>query len=434
MTKLLNRSLKVFVGYTLIVLLCSVPVYFWVVEAIWVEEIDEQNLRIEERVIAQLRKKTESTGLNDLIRNLNNLHFGVSITRKKKNTQKEVIFFDEVKSLSGDGENDRFRGRISYFKLNGEQFQIITETNVEEADETILSITLVTLIFVLFLVIGFILLNQRLSKKIWSPFMKTMYNLKQFDLHENKPLQVEPTDIEEFSVMNNSLIQLSEQNLKAFNQQKSFIENASHELQTPLAVLKSKIDILVQDDNLSEQQRKKIADIEVPLSRVSRINKNLLFLAKIENNQFSEEESLSLNDLLNQTLLLFHDYIDLKQIVIDLKEEQVEWISNYFLMETVLTNLLSNAIKHTSANGKISIELNSNKLSIANTGENELNKESLFNRFTVHSSDTTNSGLGLAMINEICKRYNWEFVYHFKNRSHYFEIYFKIQNAFKVEG
>jgi signal transduction histidine kinase len=256
------------------------------------------------------------------------------------------------------------------------------------------------------------------------PFMKTLDHLKQFDLNNNVPLQVEPTDIEEFNLMNESLVQLSQQNLKVFNQQKSFIENASHELQTPLAVLKSKIDILVQDDNLSENQRKVIADIELPLSRVSRINKNLLLLAKIENNQFKEEFSFSLNELLHDSLSLFADYSDMKFIMFELDEEQVNIVSNYFLMETVVTNLLSNAIKHTSANGIIFIVLNSNKLTIRNTGENELPKATLFDRFTIHATESTNSGLGLSILKEICNRYNWKIEYEFHDKTHSFSIFF----------
>jgi hypothetical protein len=148
MTKLLNRSLKAFVGYTLIVLICSVPVYFWVVESIWVTEIDEQNFRLEERILSHLRKKVDNPYLSDYIDMINNLHPGVTVKKTNADSKNKSFVFDNEKPTQENSEVDRFRGRVTYFELKGERYQIITETNVEEADETILSISLVTLIFI----------------------------------------------------------------------------------------------------------------------------------------------------------------------------------------------------------------------------------------------------------------------------------------------
>src|SRR5690606_20238110 len=137
--------------------------------------------------------------------------------------------------------------------INGKWYHLRIETNVEETDETMLAITIVTLLFFVLLVIGFIMLNRQIAKKIWQPFRNTLEKLKSFDLTTRQAVSFDQTDIEEFEELNQSLQKLINKNILVYTQQKIFIENASHELQTPLAVLKSKMNLLLQHKNITNE-------------------------------------------------------------------------------------------------------------------------------------------------------------------------------------
>lgn len=428
MSKLLNKPFKAFTIYALVVLICSVPVYYSVIDYIWLEELDEHNLIIKERI--ESRFNTIEINEEELANTLKIWNLLQPGTKIDSSTFLEVkadstYTITRAQDYSSGNEIDRFIGLSAYIHINKQPYHLTVETNVEEADETFFVIALVTFLFFSILVAGFIVLNRRIAKKIWQPFQNTLKKVKLFDLLTDKNIEFEKSEIEEFQELNSELSKLIERNILIFNQQKVFIENASHELQTPLAVLKSKVEMLLQNRDLTEQQSELINSINIPLSRVTRINKNLLLLAKIENSQFSERENIDLTAVLNENLELLSDYTEAKGITIEKKHSNPTLVfSNKALLEILLNNLLINAIIHNTENGKIRIDCSENKLTVSNTGKTELNNKTLFKRFTISSSETTNSGLGLAIVKEICIRYQWQIDYGFQNNFHSFSVRF----------
>ena len=317
MSKLLNKPFKAFTIYALIILACSIPVYYLVVDFIWLDELDEHNQIIKERIENSFNNaQIEESELNSLLKNWDRLQPNTTLTPSYLSVLKPDSTYTITKQnrYVEHNEIDRFRVLSAYININGKLYHLQIETNIEEADETMLAIAVVTLLFFALLVIGFILLNRRIAKQIWRPFRNTLEKLKSFDLTTQQTVSFDKTDIEEFEELNQSLQKLIAKNISVYNQQKTFIENASHELQTPLAVLKSKLDLLLQNKNLTNEQSEIINAIELPLSRVSRINKNLLLLAKIENKQFSVVENIELTEVINETLELLIDYTTAKQI------------------------------------------------------------------------------------------------------------------------
>ena len=213
--------------------------------------------------------------------------------------------------------------------------------------------------------------------------------------------------------------------MDTYEQQKSFTENASHELQTPIALLKSKLDILLQHKDISPEISEILAGIEPPLSRLSRINKNLLVLAKVENRQYSENNPLDVQEYVLSAQSLFEDYINDKKLDVTLAiPANFKIMANPFLLETLLYNLFSNAIRHTPLSGKIYIELKGQTLSFSNSGKAPLDTTQLFKRFSRTSKDRVSSGLGLAIIKEVANKYNWSIEYYFDNDLHTFSIRF----------
>lgn len=428
MSKLLHKPFKAFTIYALIILACSIPVYYLVVDFIWLDELDEHNHIVKERIEYSFNNaQIEENELNSLLKNWGKLQPSTTLTPSDLSVPKPDSTYTITKQNTyvEHNEIDRFRVLSSYISINGKLYHLQIETNIEEADETMLAIAIVTLLFFALLVIGFIFLNRRIAKQIWQPFRNTLKKLKFFDLTTQRAVSFDKTNIEEFEELNQSLQKLIDKNISVYSQQKTFIENASHELQTPLAVLKSKLDLLLQNKNITSEQAELLTAIDLPLSRITRINKNLLLLAKIENKQFAEVENIELTEVINETLELLSDYTTLKQISVDENFSEKLFLScNKTLLEILVNNLLINAIVHNTEQGKIQISFSNKTLTISNTGKTALSNEKLFERFTISSSETANSGLGLAIVKEICNRYNWHIHYTFENNLHSFSVQF----------
>ncbi|MFT3824786.1 MAG: HAMP domain-containing sensor histidine kinase [Chitinophagaceae bacterium] len=347
MNKLLNQSLKKFIVYAGIVLVCSIPAYYIIINRLWQYELDE----------------------HDII--------------------------------------------------------ITTEAAREDSFLIILAVTSLTTLFFILLMTGLILINRRISKRLWQPFYNSLEKIRHFSLDQQQKIEFEKTDIEEFAELNQSIDKLIVGNIAVYNQQKEFADNASHELQTPLAIVQSKLDLLLQSSSLTDEQYNIIEDANKALARVSRINKNLLMLTKIENSQFMEKELVNFSDLLQYMLSLFAHFAEEKQLKIEtsiLPGVMLE--GNKILIDIVVTNLLTNAIRHAPVAGTISIELTETALSISNTGTGSLNHDKLFKRFGTISSNTPGTGLGLALVKQICIRYKWQVSYRFEKSTHTFLMLF----------
>ncbi len=350
MTKLLDRPLKAFAIYALVILILSIPTYVLVIEKIWVSEIDENNWLTLQHTKNRLQSKEFTPSEIENINHIwGELQPGVSIEKAKTNLIFQDSIYEAIRPNEYDLDNgeDRFRGLKSKLMLNGEPYLLTIETNFEETDETLTAVAFITFLFFLILISGFILLNRKISSKTWQPFRQTLSTLKSFEISREKSIKLPDTDIHEFQELNHSLHHLTENSVDAYLQQKAFTENASHELQTPIALLKSKMDLLIQEKNISPEILEIINSIEAPLSRLSRINKNLLVLAKVENHQYIDLEQIDIKANLESVINLFEDYLDEKQLQVSYSVSQTIVVhANSFLIETLMHNLLSNAIRH----------------------------------------------------------------------------------------
>lgn len=424
MTKLLDKPFKAFTIYALIILLISIPIYFLVVDWIWVTEIDDNHEIIMERIENRFEQiHVSADDLEVILNTWNTLQPNSTIKALVDNPSRTDSIYEVSKFNEYESEWDRFRGLQTVILINNKPYQLNIETNVEEAYETIFAIGLVTVLLYGLLVLGFINLNRKISKDIWKPFNDTLGKLKSFDLSSDKEIPFGKSDIEEFEILNQTISKLISENVNVYNQQKAFVANASHELQTPIALLKSKLEILFQDENLGFQQSELVNSIQIPLARLTRVNKNLLLLARIDNSQFSDVSQLDFEEKIEKSEELLHDYMVEKKITLEkIKSGSCTFQSSVFLAETLVNNLLSNAIRHTPDQGKIRIEWNETGFSFANTGSEALNRDQLFKRFSISTTQTTNSGLGLAIVKEVCKKNGWEINYKFLNQYHIFSV------------
>ncbi|WP_312195544.1 sensor histidine kinase [Epilithonimonas vandammei] len=425
MKPLLSKTTKPFIIYVLIILVISIPAYYLVVDAIWKHELDEHNDIVARKTASQINSlKLSEEKLIETIQLWNDVQPSTNIRKLEKNDNlKDSIFIvEKPHDFLHFEEVDRFRCLSKVIYLNKKPYRFNIETNIEETQETIFFISITTVFLFVLIVGGLLVLNRRLSKSVWKPFRETLDQLKTFSLNNQTKIEFSKTDVSEFDELNQSLTKLIEHNVSVYKTQKEFTENASHELQTPLAILKNKLDILLQNQDLTEKQYQIAEEMNRALSRSSRINKNLLLLAKIDNKQF-DSETFHLNEVLNQSLEILQEHFEQKNISVNTEiSDNVKVNGNIGLTEVLINNLIINAIRHTSINGSISIKLNNSVFEVSNSGTEKLNSDLLFKRFSRFSKDNNGSGLGLAIVKEICKSQNWTIDYRFENNNHIFSV------------
>lgn len=315
--------------------------------------------------------------------------------------------------------------RLWQYEMDEHNIVLTPEAGREDKLLIIGAVTTLTVIFFALLLAVLIWVNRRISRKLWQPFYKSLENIKTFDLTKNEAPAFEPTDITEFDELNKSLDRLIAGNIATYTQQKEFAENASHELQTPLAIVQSKLELLLQNSTLKNEQYVIIDEALKALSRVSRINKNLLLLTKIENSQYMDKEKIDLSELLEGNISHFSNFSQHKQIEITTDiHPGITVNGNKTLVEILVHNMITNAIRHSPQGGSLWIQLKKNRMDFTNTGDAPLQKEQLFKRFTSASTQTPGTGLGLALVKQICNRYQWHVNYNFAGEHHIFSISF----------
>ena len=209
-----------------------------------------------------------------------------------------------------------------------------------------------------------------------------------------------------------------------YKNQKKFAENASHEFQTPVAIIKGKIDLLLQEATLNEETMRLLVSIEEAASRLSKINKSLLLLSKIENQQYDKLETVQLLPLIEKVKNLNEDFISDKNIkFVCEKTEELDFKINSELCFILINNLVQNAIRHNVENGEITISIKDKTLLISNNGTLEpLNQNTIFERFEKKSTNVNSIGLGLAIVKEIAVANSIEIVYKYENKEHVFSL------------
>ncbi|MFW0715396.1 sensor histidine kinase [Pedobacter sp. N23S346] len=321
-------------------------------------------------------------------------------------------------------ENEAGRSLITSVNLKGENFQVTISKSRVESDDLVRLIFMITLAVTVLLLISLSLINRFVLQRIWSPFYSTLNMMKAFNITQKEEIIAQHTKIDEFNELNTAVLSMADRVKKDYSKLKTFTDNASHEIMTPLAIINNKLDLLLQGKPLDLEQGKLIDEIYHAVGRLSRLNNSLILLAKIENNLIPEQESVDLKGLINQKIDQFQELLDNKNITLikDLQDKKV--VISRYLVDILLNNLLSNAIRHNIANGKIEIKLDSRSLKISNTGSVEaLDGNLAFERF-YKISTSEGMGLGLAIVKQIATLHNYSVTYNFAEGRHIFSIEF----------
>ena len=417
--KLLSKYNRVNVIATIIVLLISAVFYYFFIKAALVHQLDK-NLRVEEKEIKDYVKE-------------NNLLPDPSDSKDEQelyapaNNEKIIRQFSSIELYNTHHSKDVYYRQLEFpLIVNGKMYKVDVRKSQAETEDIVQLVLKITLAIVLLLLATLFIINRFVLSKLWTPFNATLQQIKQFNLSGKDEVHLELSDIKEFMELNSAVSIMIQKVSHDYNEIKSFTENASHEIQTPLAIIRSKLELLSQSENLKEEQVDAIQSISETTNRLSKLNQSLILLTKIDNKQFKETEDVNLSLLLHRHLNNYEELFHAKEISITKNiTEDVMLTMNETLAEILIVNLLINAIKHNIEKGSVTIELNKTYLSIANTGKRlNTNPAIYFERFKKESASNDSMGLGLSIVKKICDTYDFEISYNYKDRLHILTVNF----------
>lgn len=326
----------------------------------------------------------------------------------------DTLLLDIVES-----EFEPFRKFTYHELINGRPYRISLNHSSLDSEALVATIVLAVLGILALLLLAVNLVNRYWSLRVWRPFYQAIQQVKGFTFDQGKPLSPPASNIEEFEVLNHALELMTTKVLRDYHSLKQFTENASHEIQTPLAIIKSKVELLIQREGLDEKERQAIQHIQEAASRLSKLNSSLLLLARIENRQYSDTRELDMKGLIEEKLGQLEPLISARNLSVHTELAEVSRVMDPTLVEVLLNNLLVNAIKHNMDDGSIKVTLQDDQLTVGNTGA-PLNvpPEGLFERFRKGAEAGSSLGLGLAIVKEICDIYGFEARYAYQDGWH----------------
>src|ERR1700743_729061 len=433
--KLLARYNRVNLLTTIIVMLITGIIYYMAINWILTNKIDK-DLAVEENEVFEYVNQNQ-----ELPQVFESKDLQITFTEAKPGTitrcfintvyrrveEKDDKQEEKIRHKHRHHHGDEFesgRGLISSVTVGDKFYKILIVESKVETEDLVKIIFCITAGVIVLLLIILSVTNRLLLNRLWQPFYNLLKELRLFNIADNKDIPVVDTTTDEFAELNQAIIGMATRVKSDYKDLKTFTENASHELLTPIAVINSKLDTLIQTANFSPQQSKLLNDLYSAVSRLTRLNQSLLLLVKIENNLVTGDQLVDLHESLEEMLAQFEEIFQDKELKVTSDLADKELHASPYLVDILLNNLLSNAIRHNYKGGIINIELTHEHLVIQNTGEDTaLQTEHIFTRFH-KSSDSEGSGLGLTISKQICENLNFTLNYTFENPYHTFTIIF----------
>lgn len=420
--KLLTKTSRYYLISSVVIFIISGLIVNHLLHHIFYRQIDET--LNEEKLLVE-----ETINFSDSIPDFSPV-FGhmIEVTILNNPHKKNEIIHDTVMYDSRTGSFISYRHlSIENTSVKNQGYIINIYKPLPESESLIAEILIAILVVFVSLVLVFGLVNYFIARRVWIPFYRILRNLSEYNILREMPLKPIRSDIHEFMLLNQALQDMSNKIRQDYLNLKEFNENAAHELQTPLAVIKSKMDLLIQDESLTPWQLNLISSVYEATAKMSRLNQGLLLISKIGNNQFANVEEIDLIQLINKTLDTFREMIEYHNIRVTRQfDPPVMLRLNRALAEILITNLISNSIKHNVGSGWIELFANKEMLRISNSGHSlTINPDNLFERFRKSGSTNSDSvGLGLSIVKKITDLYHFRIEYLYDRESHTIQIFF----------
>lgn len=425
--KLLNRSLLYLsVSMFFIIGLWSVVFYFNMLNKIK-ESVDEGLDHYKRQIVYQAQK-------DSIILEKSNFEGGFftigEITASEAIAIKDIYIDTLMYMQDADDEIPELepvRLLTTAFENNGHYYKLSVINSMVEEDDLIEELLRETLGLYFVLLTAVIIINNFVLQRLWKPFYSFLIQLKNYRVGSSRKFPEVKTKTKEFTDLQNAVNILLQRNIETYEQQKQFIGNASHELQTPLAIATNKLELLIEKGDLQSRQAESIAEVMKIIERLVRLNRSLLLLTKIENKQFLDEQIVSLNEIVRQNVSDLEEIAEFKNVKITVAETAgLTAQMDVSLAGIVISNLLRNAVFHNIYNGIVTVEISEKTVKISNTGiKAPINEQKIFSRFYKADDNTSGTGLGLTIVKAICDLYNIAVRYYYENDLHSFELRFR---------
>lgn len=354
----------------------------------------------------------------------NNQYYLYEVSESYAASHPQITYRDEMVFITEKSETEPARVLITIFRTEDERYMelVVYTPTIEKLD-----LLRAILGWIIFLYVLLLLIILSINIWVFRKNMKPLYVLlKWLDSSQlgkkNEPLE-NTTKITEFRKLNAATMAFAERGEKLFEQQKTFIGNASHEMQTPLAICRNRLEMLMEDETLTEHQLNELIKTHQTLENLTRMNRSLLLLCKIENGQFADTRSVCLNDILAHYLDDYKEVYAYRNITVTVTTDSSFCVEmNDSLVSVLVTNLLKNSFVHNIDGGFIYIKITANTFEISNTGEKPLDRERIFERFYQGQKKEGSTGLGLALVDSICKANHLKVDYTYVENRHIFTI------------
>lgn len=354
----------------------------------------------------------------------NNQYYLYEVSESYAASHPQITYRDEMVFITEKSETEPARVLITIFRTEDERYMelVVYTPTIEKLD-----LLRAILGWIIFLYVLLLLIILSINIWVFRKNMKPLYVLlKWLDTSQlgkkNEPLE-NTTKITEFRKLNAATMAFAERGEKLFEQQKTFIGNASHEMQTPLAICRNRLEMLMEDETLTEHQLNELIKTHQTLENLTRMNRSLLLLCKIENGQFADTRSVCLNDILTHYLDDYKEVYAYRNITVTVTTDSSFCVEmNDSLVSVLVTNLLKNSFVHNIDGGFIYIKITANTFEISNTGEKPLDRERIFERFYQGQKKEGSTGLGLALVDSICKANHLKIDYTYVENRHIFTI------------
>lgn len=420
--RLLNQSL-IYLSVPLLLIVSIWSVIFYINMLDEISDSIDDGLDNSKLLIIQ-RAASDSTILQK--NNFNESNYAIQEIAKASAITIRDIYTDTTLYMQDENDREPVRMLSTAFELKGKFYRLQVISSMVEEDDLIEDLFWSVVWLYLVMLTAMLFINKIALQKLWKPFYEILQQLKTFRLDSNEKAPGIKTNIKEFKALKTAVNTLTQHSIETYTHQKQFTENAAHELQTPLAIAAGKLELLLEKDDIKDTHAADIAQVLQIIERLARLNKSLLLLTKIENKQYTANQTISINKTVHQCINDLEDFIAYKNVNISFRETaQAEVEMDMALASILISNLIKNAVFHNTPNGLITIDVTQKIFTISNTGnEKALDPEKIFNRFYKHSTEQTSTGLGLAVVKAICTLYGFGLSYHYNN-THCFEIRFK---------
>lgn len=353
-------------------------------------------------------------------------HYSISqVTESYADSQAGMEYYDSNFYISETDENEPARFLKTIFRdREGRCFELIVATPTFEKDDLIGTILWWILALYLILLLTVVVIALVVLQKSMRPLYKILNWLNAYTPGKSHSRLSIDTDIHEFRQLEKVTTEATDRSDKAFEKQKQFIGNASHELQTPLAVLGGRIDWMLDNDSLGEESVGELVQMKRELGHIVRLNKTLLLLTKIDNDQFPDQTDVNLSSMVLSQKELYEEIFSSKRIScsVQVPDEPVIIRMNETLASILVTNIIKNAFVHSPEGGTVALTLTENGLVVANSGDSPLDQGRIFDRFYQGAKKDGSTGLGLALAKTIADRNGLCLTYSYENGMHLFRI------------